>query len=142
MPSRSRRAKERAKALADAELDSLLATQPSHLVGRHSSVPNPFLRAEEWARENPFGLVKSDNRGEPYLHENIGKGGNDRRHTDMWDDIEELKRRFPELWNKRSSAKEIAPNTAVALGLENNLSIRTVQKYQKLDRERKNARPS
>lgn len=136
MPFKERRERERTKAREKAELDALVQQRPPHIVIQQGPTENLFAEATQGYLA---GLVQFDENGDPHLHKNVGKGGNDRRHADMRDDIQELKSRFPELWFTRSGAKQIAPQTANILGREKNLSVRTIQKYQKLDRE--NARP-
>lgn len=140
MPSKKRIAREKARAREEAELDALVRQRPSHIGGKKGPIKNQFDAATEAARGYPLGLVQFEENGDSYRHEKAGKGGNDRRHAEMWEEIDDLKRWFPEIWHKRGSARDIAPKTADILGIEKNRSIRTIQKYQRLDKKR-NARP-
>lgn len=92
---------------------------PEHLVNADMSVN----QAAKYVGIYTGGLVVVDERGEAYLHEEVGKGGNEMRRNDRKDTVEQLQRKHADIWGKRSAAKRIAA--------EEQLSVRTVQQYFK-----------
>lgn len=76
------------------------------------------------------GLVAFDEEGEPYLHEEIGKGGNKLRRDDRRDAALALQRKYSDIWGKRGAAGTIVRREK-RIAAQIQLSVRTVQQYIK-----------
>ena len=132
MPSKERRERKIARAEAQKRLDTLFQNIPEY-TKRNSGDPFPLgggiNELEQTCPElrlkgGLLGFTK-DGRIEEQTDlmrkggVKTGKGNSADRH----DTVQDLKKRYPNLWGKRSAAKKIAA--------EQNLSVRTVQKYFK-----------
>lgn len=117
MPTKIRRARKR----ADEEKWKKLGLVPEYLKMNRGTV-------NQVAIENTGiytgGLVQFDPvDGSPYLHPNIGRGGNDKRNAKRTEIVAALKLKYSHLWGKRGSAGIIARREQC--------NVRTVQKYFK-----------
>ena len=118
MPTKRRRQREQEQRALRQEMDKALPLPlPDHLIPFASEGNNEFRTGL------PGGGLVQIVEDDFFLHENIGKGGNDCRQANRFDKAVDLKRNYPHLWGKRGKAKVIA--------MEEKCSERTVQKYFK-----------
>jgi len=132
MPSKERSERKIARAEAQKRLDTLFQNAPEY-AKQNPGDPFPLGGGiNELLQTCPELRLKGGLLGQTedgYIGErtdlmrkggiNAGIGSSDIRH----DRVQNLKKRYPNLWGKRSAAKKIAE--------EQNLSVRTIQKYFK-----------
>lgn len=122
MPTKERLAKMREKK----KRDEAFVVLPDHLVGADMSLNE----AAEALGIYTGGLVAFEECGEPYLHENTGRGGNEKRREDRKDAARELQHKYSEIWGKHGAAGKIVRKEK-RINTEVKLSVRTVQQYIK-----------
>jgi hypothetical protein len=136
MPTKERKARERALAKEEQRLDELFANAPkisSELMKNSNNVTADICAGIEEAQSTYSelklrrGLLLGDELGRVIVNTNAMKRGaiksnNDRQDVSR-DQAEDLRRRYSDIWGKRGAAGKIAA--------EHGLSPRTVQKYFK-----------
>jgi alpha-L-fucosidase len=127
MPTKERLARNRARELEQKRLDEIFGS----LAEQSDNVDLSLNKIAEDIRIYQGGLVAFDEEGEPYLHENTGKGGNDERRDNRKDAALELRRKYKDIWGKRGAARKIICNEKLSSKEKVKLSIRTVQQYIK-----------
>lgn len=127
MPTKERLAKGRVRRLEEKRLDEIFGP----LAGQLGEVDLTLNEIAEDIGIFTGGLAAFDEEGEPYLHENTGKGGNDMRHSERFDTMQELKCKYSNIWGQRGAARKIVRNEKLSSNEKVKLSIRTVQQYIK-----------
>lgn len=123
MPTKRRLAKEREKK----KLDKIFDVAPEYLM----AVDMSLNEAAEVLGIYTGGLVAFDAGGEAYLHQNTGKGGNEKRREDRKEVALELQRKYRDIWGLRGAARKILRNEKLTSKEKIKLSMRTVQQYIK-----------
>lgn len=121
MPTKERRAKERARELEEKRLDEILAPLAEQFDNADLTLNEIAIKA---ARPYNTNLIKFYENGQPYrvaLHPE--KPSNDERADERRAEALRLKQKYPDKWGVRSWAKWIA-------GKED-LGARAIQKYFK-----------
>ncbi len=136
MPTKDRKARERAHAEEKQRLDELFANAPkisSKLMKNSNTVAADISAGIEEAKsiypelKLRGGLLIGDELGRVIVNTEAMKKGatkpnNDRQDVSR-DQAEDLRRRYPDIWGKRGAAGKIAAKEG--------LRLRTVQKYIK-----------
>lgn len=125
MPSKKRLDDKRQRKVQEEKMLSVLPERLHSIyqwILKHGAGPTIL----KWARQRPEGLFCVDVGGEPYLHDNHGKGterANAKKKSDSEEDAQEMRERYREKWGKHEFTQEIAELECV--------SVRTVQRYIK-----------
>jgi hypothetical protein len=131
MPTKKRLVREAVKRQAEEEIDAVLGEIPEWARLEQGD-------AEYWGAY-PNGLVQIDEMtGEPYLHENIGKGGNEGRACDKDSEILNIENKFAHYIGKPGAAKRIEDEYEPKPGKK--LTLRTIQRYLRDIKQKRQAK--
>lgn len=135
MPTKERLQREKELAIERAEKaaelrkleNSITPEIRLRITSRSASPLNENLKTDFPALD--YKGIQFEPDGEASLSPAHGRGGNDLRADDKKDNIECLKKKYPQYWDKRNGAKEIARKEG--------LNEETVRRYFREDRKTK-----
>jgi hypothetical protein len=116
VPTKIRKTNEKAKKQSQAEFNKAFADCVK-LTG-----VDPFEDLHKLTRRKNLVVYDKDD-GIPESHPQTGKGGNDMRRNERRDIVLYLQNKYKDKWHLRGAAK--------AISIDENLTLRTVQRYIK-----------